>query len=154
MTCFSSWTLDDCPFEGHSKLLMPERPFSFFQFSFPYLLYPVSLLLIYVTFYVVLFSCFINSSLCSPSPDSPPRLLCLAASLSMLRFRQLFAKISVRTSFGHDIVCTGSVVEQLAVGKIFSRVLRFTPVSIIPLMFPTQSFSCHQRYGLNNSVVK
>lgn len=30
VTCFSNWPLDDCPFEGHSKLLMPERPFSFF----------------------------------------------------------------------------------------------------------------------------
>ena len=112
VTCISSWPLDDCLFEWRSKLPMSERPFFFFQFSFPYLLYLLSFLLIYVIFCVVLFSCFINSSFCSPSPDIPPTLLCLAASLFMLRFRQFCWTLSedqFRSWFGVYGICCRAV---------------------------------------------
>jgi hypothetical protein len=79
VTCFSIWPLDDCRFwRGirNYSCSSARSPFSNFPFPTCCTLYLFSW---FVIFYIVLFSCFIDSSLCSPSPDSPPYITVLSS---------------------------------------------------------------------------
>ena len=60
-----------------------------------------------------------------------------------VKFRQLFAELSVRISFDPGLVCTECVVEQLTVGQIFRPEYFGLPLST----------SSHQCFVLSHSLV-
>jgi hypothetical protein len=72
-------------------------------------------------------------------------------------FRQLVAGLSlIRASFNLRHVCVEFVVDKVALGHVFLRVIQFSPVRIVPPILHTRSFLCCRCYIISavDSIVK